>query len=64
MRKVRVSGADISLYHVAARELGDALQWWRIAQVNGLSDYLLSGPPVEISIPEADAGQSSGLPIQ
>ncbi|EHH67013.1 phage tail sheath protein [Gluconobacter morbifer G707] len=28
----------ISLFHIAARELGDACQWWRVAEVNGLPD--------------------------
>lgn len=42
-RTIKVSGADLTLYHVAARELGDPTQWNRIASANGLDDPVLSG---------------------
>ena len=35
---VTVSAADISLFHVAAAQLGDATQWNRIAVLNGRTD--------------------------
>lgn len=35
-KQVRVSGTN--LFRVAARELGDATQWYRIAQLNDISD--------------------------
>ena len=61
MQNVRV--ADTTLFHVAAKELGDATQWYRIAALNGLSDFLLQGV-YELLIPLYDATASGGLPEQ
>ena len=61
MITVSVSGADVSLFHVAARHLGDATQWIRIAQANDLSDPMLSGV-VTLSIPDANPALGGGLP--
>lgn len=64
MKNIVVTAADISLFHVAARELGDACQWWRIAQTNGLSDPDLSKVETvrPLKIPMKDLTLSSGLP--
>lgn len=61
---IKVTAADVSLYHVAARQLGDATQWWRIAQLNGIADPDLSGfaTPVQLVLPTVDASLSSGVP--
>lgn len=61
---IKVTAADVSLYHVAAAQLGDATQWWRIAQLNGMTDPDLSGfgTPVQIVLPSVDASLSSGVP--
>ncbi|KFL87869.1 hypothetical protein AmDm5_1871 [Acetobacter malorum] len=61
---VKVSAADGTLYHVACRELGDATQWWRIAQLNGMSDPDLSGfsQPVTLALPSLDQTQTAGIP--
>ncbi|MCE2574387.1 hypothetical protein [Komagataeibacter sp. FNDCR2] len=61
---LKVTAADISLYHVAAAQLGDATQWWRIAQLNGMTDPDLSGfaTPVTLVLPTVDASQDSGVP--
>lgn len=40
-KEVRVSGT--TLYHVAARELGDATLWERIAALNGIVDPWIAG---------------------
>jgi hypothetical protein len=45
---VRVSGT--TLFHVAARELGDATLWERIADLNGLTDPWITRL-VELKIP-------------
>lgn len=60
---LKVTAADISLYHVAARQLGDATQWWRIARLNGLDDPDLGGfaTPVVLTLPPIDATQDSGV---
>ncbi|NVN38485.1 hypothetical protein [Komagataeibacter swingsii] len=61
---IKVTASDISLYHVAARQLGDAAQWWRIARLNGMGDPDLSAfaTPVSLLLPDADASQDSGVP--
>lgn len=55
------TGADVSLFHIAAKELGDALQWQRLAAINNLSDYMITGT-VTLQIPESDPTQSGGVP--
>ncbi|GAB0116894.1 hypothetical protein [Acidisoma sp. 7E03] len=57
MTTITVAGGD--LFRIAAERLGDATQWVRIAQLNGLRDFRLSGittlrlPPVT---PDAGGG--------
>lgn len=65
MRDIIVTSADVSLFHVAARELGDACQWWRIATFNGLSDPDLGNVEtlLTLKIPSAVSEGSSGLPV-
>ena len=41
VRLVRVIGG--TLFRIALDELGDAEQWWRIADLNGLTDPWLNG---------------------
>lgn len=60
-RTISVSGADISLFHLAARELGDARQAWRIAAANGVSEFFLYGLGVLV-IPDPDPTATTGLP--
>lgn len=45
---IRVS--NTTLYHVAAKHLGNALWWTRIARMNGLTDPWIEGI-VELKIP-------------
>ena len=61
---IKVTASDISLYHVAAKQLGDATQWWRIARLNGMTDPDLSGfaTPVSLLMPTIDTSQDSGVP--
>ena len=61
MRIVSVSGSD--LFRVALAELGDATQWIRIAQLNGLSDPVISGV-VTLRIPAADPSAGGGIAAQ
>jgi len=50
-----------NLFAVAAQYLGDATQWNRIAQLNGLIDPWFTGP-VTLTIPQADpAGGNGGI---
>ncbi|RFD18694.1 hypothetical protein DY926_15050 [Komagataeibacter melaceti] len=61
---IKVTAADQTLYHVAAARLGDATQWWRIAQLNGMTDPDLSAftSPVQLVLPTVDASLASGVP--
>ncbi len=63
-RTITASGADKTLYHVAARELGDPLAWWRIAEASGLTDPLLGPAIVTLTIPDGANPDSGGLPPQ
>jgi len=66
MRTLTVVGGN--LFAIAAAELGDATQWIRIAELNGLSDPMLSGPmlsiPVTLNIPQADPNAGGGIASQ
>ena len=59
MRTILVTSID--LFTVAAQELGDATQWFRIAALNGLTDPMLFGL-VTLQIPKVDGSQTGGLP--
>lgn len=61
MKEVTVSGKD--LFQVAAEELGDATQWIRIAQLNGISDPRLSGVTT-LLLPEVDTSAGGGIAEQ
>ncbi len=52
---ITVAGGD--LFHIAAQQLGDATQWIRIAQLNGLSDPVINGvTTLQLPAPNAAAG--------
>ncbi len=51
-----------TLFRYAARELGDALAWWQIAELNGLSDpWVRAG--VKLAIPVKGQTANDGLPL-
>ena len=50
-----------NLFAIAAHHLGDATQWYRIAQASGLSDYMLNGVTT-VTIPDAIQAPSAGIP--
>jgi hypothetical protein len=58
MRTIVVAGGN--LFAIAARELGDATQWVRIARLNGLSDPFISGV-MTLKLPSVDARASGGV---
>jgi hypothetical protein len=47
-RTITIAGGN--LFQIAAQELGDAQQWNRIAALNGLTDFMVSGV-VTLQIP-------------
>ncbi len=58
---ITVVGGD--LFHLAARYLGDATQAVRIAQLNGLTDFYLTGTNT-ILLPPVNAAFTGGVPSQ
>ncbi len=61
MQTLTVAGGD--LFQLAAQYLGDATQWIRIAQLNGLSDPRLSGLTT-LLVPDIDASAGGGIADQ
>lgn len=61
MRTITVAGGD--LFHIAAQQLGDATQWIRIAQLNGLADPQISGV-VTLRLPDPDPNAGGGIAAQ
>ena len=61
MLQLTVAGGN--LFQVAAQQLGDATQWLRIAQLNGLSDPMLSGI-VTLLIPPVSPSAGGGIAQQ
>lgn len=61
MRTITVVGGN--LFRIAAEQLGDATQWIRIAQLNGLSDPMLVGV-VTLLIPDRDPSAGGGIAAQ
>ncbi len=51
-----------TLFRYAALELGDALAWWQIAELNGLSDPWV-GAGVKLLIPAKGQAVNNGLPL-
>ncbi len=52
-----------NLFRIAAEQLGDATQWLRIAQLNGLTDPILTGL-VTLTIPNPDPNAGGGVAQQ
>lgn len=61
MRSIQVAGGD--LFRLALTYLGDATQWIRIAQLNGLSDPMLRGA-MTLRLPERDTPAGGGVARQ
>ena len=61
MQTLTVAGGN--LFQLAAQYLGDATQWIRIAQLNGLSDPLLTGLTT-LLVPDVDASAGGGIADQ
>lgn len=61
MKTITIAGGN--LFQIAATELNDATQWIRIAQLNNLSDPILSGV-VTLLIPNLDPNAGGGIAVQ
>jgi len=62
MRSLTVAGGN--LFAIAAQQLGDATQWIRIAQLNGLPDPMLTGAVITLLIPATDPNATGGIAQQ
>ena len=61
MKSITVVGGN--LFRIAADELGDATQWIRIAQLNGISDPVLVGV-ISLLIPDRNPEAGGGVAAQ
>ena len=61
LKTIIVSGGN--LFRIAAEQLGDATQWLRIAQLNGINDPMLSGI-MALLIPNQDPNAGGGIASQ
>ena len=61
MQTIQVAGGN--LFRIAMTYLGDATQWIRIAQLNDISDPMLSGT-VTLRIPDVDPSAGGGIAAQ
>jgi hypothetical protein len=61
LKTITVAGSN--LFRIAAEQLNDATQWLRIAQLNGLTDPMLSGV-VTLLIPDQDPNAGGGIASQ
>lgn len=59
-KTITVGPSDISLWHVAARYLGDATQANRIMRLNNLSDTWITSLQ-DIVLPPVDSSQTGGI---
>lgn len=60
LRNITIAGGN--LFRLAATELGDATQWIRIAQLNGLNDPILNGL-ITLNIPDRNLALTGGIPL-
>ncbi len=58
MKTITVAGGN--LYQIALQQLGDATQWTRIAELNGLIDPVIVGI-VTLQIPDTDPNAGGGI---
>jgi hypothetical protein len=61
MQTIQVAGGN--LFRIAMVYLSDATQWVRIAQLNNISDPMLSGT-VTLLIPDQDPSAGGGIAPQ
>ncbi|HEX3399910.1 MAG TPA: hypothetical protein VHT74_06260 [Acetobacteraceae bacterium] len=61
MRTLTVAGDN--LFRIAAEQLNDATQWIRIAELNGISDPILSGVTT-LLLPAIDRTAGGGVAAQ
>jgi nucleoid-associated protein YgaU len=58
MKTLTIGGGN--LFQIALQQLGDATQWSRIAELNGLIDPVITGI-VTLQIPDIDPNAGGGI---
>jgi hypothetical protein len=61
MTTITVAGGN--LFQIAAAQLADATQWIRIAQLNAITDPMLSGL-VTLTLPDPNPAAGGGIASQ
>lgn len=61
MQQIQVPGGN--LFQIAAQYLGDATQWNRIAEANGLTDPMIYGLTT-LNIPAPNPAAGGGIAIR
>lgn len=56
--QITVAGGN--LFQLAAQYLGDASQWNRIAELNGLADPILPTTAITLTLPPVNASAGNG----
>jgi hypothetical protein len=59
MNAITITVAGGNLFQIAAQYLGDATQWNRIAALNGLWDFVITGT-VTLKIPPVNNAAANG----
>jgi hypothetical protein len=59
----QVSPADVSLFHIASQEYGDATAWLALATANGLKDPFIAGQ-LTLVLPVYSPAISGGAALQ
>lgn len=60
---ITIGPTDVTLWHIAARYLGDATQANRIMNLNGLTDTWITST-MQITLPAYDLSQGGGVSSQ
>lgn len=63
MAHTAITVLNSTLFHVAAKYLGDATQWIRIAQINAISDPFIQ-QLTQLKIPEVNRNRGGGIAVQ
>lgn len=61
MSDTTITAIGGDLFDIAAQYLGDATQWIRIAQLNGITDPFLVGQ-IELVLPPINPDAGGGVP--
>lgn len=61
MKTITATPTDRTLFHVAAREMGNPLAAIRLAQISGIADPWINGMTM-LTVPDSAGPDTGGLP--